>query len=426
MKKGLLIFGVMAVLMMLMNLQVFAAAAAPGNVKKLTAKAVSERSVQLSWNKVSKATGYKIFRVSLATGKQTYLGTTSNNSYTFKKVNVNTKYSFVVYAYKKSGTATVNSALPSPVASVTTAILTPNRPPKFRIAGYGNKSILLKWDAAKNATGYYVYMYKEKTRRFEKIAATRSTSCRISKLTAGVKYQFRVQAYRTVQKTTAVSKASDTVSGKAKDLSMEINSVHGRCYSATLRSKTTVTIVTTQKTKKLKAGTRILTTDYGRTGTITAYLTDGTKIKISGSLLNYNGGYYAAPNAFSKKTKEAFINARGYSSDTNYLVWVSQYTYTTNIFKGSKGEWELVRSMPCVIGKDGRSPVGMFELLFADSAYGGVQIYYTYGPQGGNSFHRRLDANVQAAVSLGCVRLGDTDLYYLYNTCPMGTAVLSY
>ena len=113
---------------------------------------------------------------------------------------------------------------------------------------------------------------------------------------------------------------------------------------------------------------------------------------------------------------------------TKYLIWVSQYTLSVNVFKGQQGSWKLVRRMPCVIGKDGKTSTGTFRLCRKDYAYGGVRIYFTWNEQKqwGNSFHRRVDGHTRGAYSHGCVRLSDADLSYINNTCPMGTTVVSY
>ena len=106
---------------------------------------------------------------------------------------------------------------------------------------------------------------------------------------------------------------------------------------------------------------------------------------------------------------------------------MSQYTLSVNVFKGSQGKWKLVRTMPCIIGKDGKTPTGVFKLRFRDYAYGGVRVYFTWNPQKqwGNSFHRRVDGNTRGALSHGCVRLSDGDLSFI-NNCGFGTTVVSY
>ena len=61
----------------------------------------------------------------------------------------------------------------------------------------------------------------------------------------------------------------------------------------------------------------------------------------------YRGNYttsYAANNDYSKTTKEVWINAKGYSSNTNYLVWINRAYQHVNVFTGSKGNWKLTKS----------------------------------------------------------------------------------
>ena len=94
-------------------------------------------------------------------------------------------------------------------------------------------------------------------------------------------------------------------------------------------------------------------------------------VYISLSKLNFTSSIYTK-KSYSKKLKENYVNQSGYSSPTKYLIWVSQYTLSVNVFKGQQGSWKLVRRMPCVIGKDGKTSTGTFRLCRKDYAYGGV------------------------------------------------------
>lgn len=56
-------------------------------------------------------------------------------------------------------------------------------------------SITLKWNKVTGADGYRVYKYNTKTKKYEKLKDVTGTSLKISKLTAGAKYKFKVKAY---------------------------------------------------------------------------------------------------------------------------------------------------------------------------------------------------------------------------------------
>ncbi|MDY3248740.1 MAG: fibronectin type III domain-containing protein [Candidatus Choladocola sp.] len=403
-----------------------AASKLPGNVTKLSKSKQAETSVDLSWKRATNASGYIIYRVDTATGAQKKVATTTKTSYTVKNLKIDQTYQYQVFAYRKYKGKTYYSAKGSPVVTVKTKALVPTKVKNFRVAGFGNKELTLKWDAATNADAYIVYMYNSDTKKYEKAGKTKKTSYVVSDLTAGVTYRFRVQAYHTVQGTTTFGDFSESAKGTAKKIN--ISGVHGRYYNATVKSDTTVKVISTGKTMRLKKGTKVVTTDRRQKSNVTAILNNKTQVTIYGGKLNYTS-LNTTKKYYSKQTMEDFINAKGYSSPTSYLIWVSQYTMSTNVFKGYEGHWKLVRSGPCVIGKNGNTPQRVFHIVRKDRRYGGPMVYIAwFGPEtGGYGFHRRTQPGItRAAVSGGCIRLSDSDLNFINNNCPIGTTVVSY
>ena len=57
------------------------------------------------------------------------------------------------------------------------------------------KTITLSWSKTTGATGYEVYKYNSSSKKYEKIASTTSRSYKVTKLTAGTAYKFKVRAY---------------------------------------------------------------------------------------------------------------------------------------------------------------------------------------------------------------------------------------
>lgn len=113
----------------------------------------------------------------------------------------------------------------------------------------------------------------------------------------------------------------------------------------------------------------------------------------------YRGNYttsYAANNDYSKTTKEVWINAKGYSSNTNYLVWINRAYQHVNVFTGSKGNWKLTKSF--IVGTGAAStptPVGVTTVSYKLKA-GWTTGTYTvrpvvgFYPGTGYAFHSRL------------------------------------
>ena len=158
----------------------------------------------------------------------------------------------------------------------------------------------------------------------------------------------------------------------------------------------------------------------------------------------YRGNYttsYAANNDYSKTTKEVWINAKGYSSNTNYLVWINRAYQHVNVFTGSKGNWKLTKSF--IVGTGAAStptPVGVTTVSYKLKA-GWTTGTYTvrpvvgFYPGTGYAFHSRLcypgtdteyDFSSGYPVSHGCVRMKHNDINWIYNNVPIGSTVVIY
>lgn len=394
----------------------------PGNVAKLTVTGKTEDSISLRWTKVNNADGYIVYSIDPKTGAYTNLTHLSATSYTVKKLKLNQTYTLQVFAYNYRNGKVYKSAKGSPIVKVKTAYLQPGKVKNLRIASYGDKSMVLKWNSAKNATGYVVKCYNPKTKKTTTVKTTTNTLVQFRNLTAKREYCFYVCSYRRAGNQTVYGKDSDMVKGTAKAINM--SGVHGRYYNTTLRSNTTVKIKATGKKVNLRAGTSIIAKER-KNGTVNA-IWNGKEIEVQGSRLNYNS-LNTSGKMYTYAQAEAFVNSKGYKSDTKYLIWVNQYSLYTYIFEGSQGEWKGIRKMKCVVGKNGLTPIkSTYKLLRKGYMYGGPIIYIAWFGWRGYGFHMRTSSLAQGAVSGGCIRLGYDDLMFLDRTCPLGTRVISY
>ncbi|MDY3618022.1 L,D-transpeptidase family protein [Agathobaculum sp.] len=156
----------------------------------------------------------------------------------------------------------------------------------------------------------------------------------------------------------------------------------------------------------------------------------------------YRGNYttaYAVNNDYKEYEKEVWINAKGYSSKTQYLLWINRAYQHVNVFSGSKGNWDLIKSF--VVGTGASStptPTGVTTVSYK-SAGGWTTSTYTvrpvvgFYPGTGYAFHSRLcypgtekeyDFSSGYPVSHGCVRMQRNDINWIYNNIPVGTAVV--
>jgi len=160
--------------------------------------------------------------------------------------------------------------------------------------------------------------------------------------------------------------------------------------------------------------------------------------------LGYKGNYtlkWAQEHDYEAFEKEIWVNAKDYTSGTEYLIWVNLSMQRVNIFKGSEGQWALCYSCIVGTGAPGRgTPIGTYKTTYKSWA-GWTTPTYTVKPvvgfkvNTGYAFHSRLyypgstklaDSSIGYPVSHGCVRMYDDDVLYIYNNIPLGTTVVVY
>lgn len=155
----------------------------------------------------------------------------------------------------------------------------------------------------------------------------------------------------------------------------------------------------------------------------------------------YRGNYtteWANAHDYTEYEKEVWVNAKGYTSDTEYLIWVNLACQRTNIFRMENGGWKLIRSGMVGTGAPNTpTPVGVWKTTYKEQ-YGWTTGSYTVKPVvrfkgGGYAFHSRLyypnsttlkDPSIGFPVSAGCIRMFDEDIQFLYDYIPTGTTVV--
>ena len=156
----------------------------------------------------------------------------------------------------------------------------------------------------------------------------------------------------------------------------------------------------------------------------------------------YRGNYttsYAVNNDYKAYEKETWVNAKGYSSNSNYLVWINRAYQHVNVFTGSKGSWKLTKSFVVGTGAPGtETTVGVTKVTYKLKA-GWTTSTYTvrpvvgFYPDTGYAFHSRLctpktdkeyDFSSGYPVSHGCVRMQKSDINWIYDNVPIGSTVV--
>lgn len=181
---------ILCVCVMMPALSLCSFAAKLGQVKNLKATSNAATSISLKWDKVSGATGYRVYMYNSSQKKWVYEKSTSKTTVTVSDLTSAKAYKFRVRAYKGSKTKTFGSYS----ASVATAT-TPTQLKNLKASGITEISLTLSWSKVSRATGYRLYVYDASASSWKKIGNTTATKCKISGLTAGKTYKFKAYAY---------------------------------------------------------------------------------------------------------------------------------------------------------------------------------------------------------------------------------------
>lgn len=184
----------------------------------LTAPAVkassySYKSIKLTWNKVTGAQGYKVYRYSSKSKKYLLLKTITSGStvsYTNSSLTTGTTYSYRVAAYRGSSIGSQ-----SKTASTSPKLSTPT---SFKVKA-GKKSASVSWKKTTGASGYVIYRSTKSKSGFKTVKTiTKSSTVKYTNksLKKGRTYYYKMRAYRKVGSKKVYSSYTKTLKIKAK------------------------------------------------------------------------------------------------------------------------------------------------------------------------------------------------------------------
>ena len=157
------------------------------------------------------ADSYEIFSATSQNGTYTKVGETTGLQYTTPN-----QFAFgTVYYFKVRAKLTTGSVITySDYSEVVAASPTLAAPTNVKVTIKSSTSVLVSWDAVKDADGYYVYMSTTSDGTATRVATTNASTltATISKLTVGQTYYFRVAAYHTWRRTQYEGARSSEVS----------------------------------------------------------------------------------------------------------------------------------------------------------------------------------------------------------------------
>lgn len=190
----------------------FTAKTRPSKVGSVTASSVKTNSYKLSWKKVSGASGYVVYKYDSKAKKYKKFKTVSTNSLVVSSLKAATSATYCVRAYVKTDSGNFYGSA-SNTFKATTQTAKPSTPTASSVKA---TSLKLSWKKVSGATGYVVYKYSDKTKKYTKISATNGTSLSVTNLQKATTYKFAVRATRKTSSMTASSAYSPLCTAKTK------------------------------------------------------------------------------------------------------------------------------------------------------------------------------------------------------------------
>lgn len=184
----------------------------PAKVTGVKFSATSTTAVKLTWNAVSGAAVYRIYRYNTSTKKYDTIALVRGATvYSNTGLKAGSQYKYIVRAY---GEADDNYIAGSPSDAITAA--TKPATPTLKVASNAKNKATLTWSNVAGESGYEVYYSTSKSSGYKKYGTAKAnkTSATLSKLTSGKTYYFRVRAY--------VKTANGTAYGGYKTVAVKV------------------------------------------------------------------------------------------------------------------------------------------------------------------------------------------------------------
>ena len=358
----------------------------PAKVKGV--KAVpNANAAKLSWNAVSNASYYTVYKsTKSSSGYKVAKSKCTSTSLKIKGLTGGKKYYFKVVAVSQAGGKTVIGTQSNAVLAKIPVVAGQVR--NVQLSFDSKKNLALTWSRTAKATSYHILYKKAADSKYKILIKTKKSNYSLAKLKADTKYNIKVQA---------------------------VTRIGNKVY---LSSKTSKVITVTPRQYRDKNYKKLLASQVRSIGYV------GNKCIYT-------------TKKYSTEVKTAFVNYKGYSSKTKYLIWISHYTQQVSIFQGSKGKWKMIRTFICATGTaKNHSPRGVFKITYKEKGwfYTSTKELYVTHYKGRNSFHTRplwnngsvQNPTIGKPASHGCVRCYNQDAKYIYDKMPIGTTVVSY
>lgn len=180
-----------------------------------SAEAIGARSIKVTWDKASGATGYVLYRSTTPSGSWTRLTTVKSTAYTDSKAVPGTNYYYTVKAYVTANGKNYYSGYIKTGVGTATAFV---KPKMTSAEAVGFNSVKLAWSEGNTPDGYIIYRSTKSSSGWSRLATVKGTVLTYTDKTAkyNTQYYYIVRSYVTVDGTNYYSKYyTPGIAGKA-------------------------------------------------------------------------------------------------------------------------------------------------------------------------------------------------------------------
>ena len=163
----------------------------PEQVKNVKIKGKRDTTIALKWEKVTRASGYKIYIYNSLKKEYEYKQSSNSNSTVLTGLNAAKTYQIKIRAYKKLN----NHKYYGDYSKNIEAKTIPSKVNGLNEYDYSLNSISISWNKISNECTYRVYMYNSSKKTYEKIEDVHNTYFKISNLKPASEYKFKVRAF---------------------------------------------------------------------------------------------------------------------------------------------------------------------------------------------------------------------------------------
>ncbi len=270
--------------------------AVPGAFK---AASTGITSIKLSWNTVSGASGYVIYRYDTAaiTYKQYKITTALNFSDT--GLTTGMTYLYKIRAYRTVGKVNVFSGYTAPLS----ATPIPAAPGNVTFTVLSATSIQINWNAVTGASGYNVYGYNPVTKISTLIQSTQLLNYTVTGIAADTTIYYNVRAYKTVNTVTVLGEYSQGSVGQILNSGKYTISFDGQIDNGGTSETVPITLYASGNKIAMKTVMDMTKQGYGQMKV--TFLSTGTKYY---AIMPSMKVYFSLPADVAQELFQGFLN----------------------------------------------------------------------------------------------------------------------